>query len=88
MWRARFGRDFGPVVRQTTKLMNPSVTAGFFHADRRTDTRKLMVAISNFVRAAKNELLSKPSHGNVLLSAHTLSCLERRLTLQCPTSLL
>jgi hypothetical protein len=21
MWRARFGRDFGPVVRQTTKLM-------------------------------------------------------------------
>jgi len=21
-WRARFGRDFGPVVRQTTKLMN------------------------------------------------------------------
>ena len=22
MWRARFGRDFGPVVRQTTKLMD------------------------------------------------------------------
>ena len=22
MWRARFGRDFGPVVRQTTKWMN------------------------------------------------------------------
>jgi hypothetical protein len=22
MWRARFGRSFGPVVRQTTKLMN------------------------------------------------------------------
>jgi len=22
MWRARFGRGFGPVVRQTTKLMN------------------------------------------------------------------
>jgi hypothetical protein len=22
MWRARFGRDFGPVVRQTAKLMN------------------------------------------------------------------
>jgi hypothetical protein len=21
-WRARFGRGFGPVVRQTTKLMN------------------------------------------------------------------
>ena len=25
MWRARFGRGFGPVVRQTTKLMNPVV---------------------------------------------------------------
>jgi hypothetical protein len=24
MWRARFGRGFGPVVRQTTKLMNES----------------------------------------------------------------
>jgi hypothetical protein len=24
MWRARFGRGFGPVVRQTTKLMNYS----------------------------------------------------------------
>jgi hypothetical protein len=23
MWRARFGRGFGPVVRQTTKWMNP-----------------------------------------------------------------
>jgi hypothetical protein len=22
MWRARFGRGFGPVVRQTTKLIN------------------------------------------------------------------
>jgi hypothetical protein len=22
MWTARFGRGFGPVVRQTTKLMN------------------------------------------------------------------
>jgi hypothetical protein len=22
MWRARFGRGFGPVVKQTTKLMN------------------------------------------------------------------
>ena len=22
MWRARFGRGFGPVVRQTTELMN------------------------------------------------------------------
>jgi hypothetical protein len=22
MWRARFGRDFGPVVRQTTKSVN------------------------------------------------------------------
>jgi len=22
MWRARFGRGFGPVVRQTTKRMN------------------------------------------------------------------
>ena len=22
IWRARFGRGFGPVVRQTTKLMN------------------------------------------------------------------
>ena len=25
MWRARFGRGFGPVVRQTTKLMNEFV---------------------------------------------------------------
>jgi hypothetical protein len=24
MWRARFGRGFGPVVRQTAKLMNVS----------------------------------------------------------------
>jgi len=24
MWRARFGRGFGPVVRQTAKLMNTS----------------------------------------------------------------
>jgi hypothetical protein len=24
IWRARFGRGFGPVVRQTAKLMNPS----------------------------------------------------------------
>ena len=27
MWRARFGRGFGPVIRQTTKLtMNTSTT--------------------------------------------------------------
>jgi hypothetical protein len=26
MWRARFGKGFGPVVRQTTKLMNESAT--------------------------------------------------------------
>ena len=25
MWRARFGRGFGPVVRQTTKCMNDDV---------------------------------------------------------------
>jgi len=25
MWRARFGRGFGPVVRQTSKSMNESV---------------------------------------------------------------
>jgi hypothetical protein len=25
MWRARFGRGFGPVVRQTTKWMNSTV---------------------------------------------------------------
>ena len=27
VWRARFGRGFGPVVRQTTKWMNVSVCA-------------------------------------------------------------
>jgi hypothetical protein len=26
MWRARFGRDFGPVVRQTSKLINSRLT--------------------------------------------------------------
>jgi hypothetical protein len=26
LWRARFGRGFGPVVRQTTKLVNESAT--------------------------------------------------------------
>jgi len=25
MWRARFGRGFGPVVRQTTKRMNEAI---------------------------------------------------------------
>ena len=25
MWRARFGRGFGPVVRQTTKGMNTEI---------------------------------------------------------------
>ena len=25
MWRARFGRGFGPVLRQTTKLMNQTM---------------------------------------------------------------
>ena len=29
MWRARFGRDFGPVVRQTTKWMNTCQTCVF-----------------------------------------------------------
>jgi hypothetical protein len=33
MWRARFGRGFGPVVRQTTKWLNPYKKS----ADRRTD---------------------------------------------------
>jgi hypothetical protein len=31
MWRAGFGRGFGPVVRQTAKWMSP-VTAGIFWA--------------------------------------------------------
>jgi len=30
MWRARFGRGFGPVVRQATKLMNNIVKVGFY----------------------------------------------------------
>jgi hypothetical protein len=29
MWRARFGRGFGPVVRQTTKLTNTGVITCF-----------------------------------------------------------
>ena len=66
----------------------PSLRAGLFHADRWTDTRKLIVAFSNFVRATINELLSTLCHGNVLLSAHTLSSLEKRLTLQYSTTLL
>jgi hypothetical protein len=28
MWRARFGRVFGPVVRQTTKCMNINLSRG------------------------------------------------------------
>ena len=35
MWRARFGRGFGPVVRETTKLMNTveflGVIEGFYY---------------------------------------------------------
>jgi len=48
--------------------------------------RKLIVAFSNFARANKNELLSTLCHVNILLSDHTLSSLEERLTLQYPTS--
>jgi hypothetical protein len=35
MWRARFGRGFGPVVRQNTKWMN--------RADDRTATAKYSI---------------------------------------------
>jgi len=33
MWRSRFGRGFGPVVRQTTKWMNPTecITVLIYH---------------------------------------------------------
>jgi hypothetical protein len=31
MWRARFGRSFGPVVRQTTKGMNENVLWKYTH---------------------------------------------------------
>jgi hypothetical protein len=30
MWRARFGRGFGPVMRQTTKWMNSDLIAPFY----------------------------------------------------------
>ena len=31
MWRARFGRGFGPVVRQTTKLKRSRVKFSHIH---------------------------------------------------------
>jgi len=34
MWRARFGRGFGPVVRQTTKLMNDPIKETRFESDK------------------------------------------------------
>jgi hypothetical protein len=39
IWSARFGKGFGPVVRQITKEGggDPSMRAELFHADRRTN---------------------------------------------------
>jgi hypothetical protein len=42
MWRARFGRGFGPVVRQTTKLINEvdegmSMEHWWYDTDRETE---------------------------------------------------
>ena len=34
MWRARFGRGFGPVVRQTTKRMNSTCSLIVFQCGR------------------------------------------------------
>jgi hypothetical protein len=31
LWRARFGRGFGPFVRQTTKLINESYAVSQWH---------------------------------------------------------
>jgi hypothetical protein len=36
MWRARFGRGFGPVIRQTTELMNE------FNPNRHNSNRNIM----------------------------------------------
>ena len=34
MWRARFGRGFGPLVRETTKRLNPSYSLTVFQCGR------------------------------------------------------
>jgi len=39
MWRARFGRGFGPVVRQTTKWMNEYYTLTLCYVDLDTQIR-------------------------------------------------
>jgi hypothetical protein len=36
MWRARFGRSFGPVVRQITKWMNRKLGYGSRYSDQAT----------------------------------------------------
>jgi len=37
MWRARFGRGFGPVVRQTTKWIKLPSTTRYWRKDTRED---------------------------------------------------
>ena len=39
MWRARFGRGFGPVVRQTTKWMKYVSLVDWYHTQTRTKTK-------------------------------------------------
>jgi hypothetical protein len=39
MWRAYFGRGFGPVVRQTAKWMNEYITHRIWTGQQRTEKR-------------------------------------------------
>jgi hypothetical protein len=53
MWRARFGRSFGPVVRQTTELLN-SLRGSY----RRDGTRTLFLP--------RDQSASNLNNGNIL----------------------
>ena len=65
MWRARFGRGFGPVVRQTAKWMNESVCLLF--SLKATQASRIWLLVSVVSRRMK--LIA----GNLCLSAWALS---------------
>ena len=64
-WRARFGRGFGPIVRQTTKWMNRSNTNNKFHNILRPTVCKdrplplFTVFVNQYSRVMMTEIYSR-----------------------------
>jgi len=62
MWRAHFGRGFGPVVRQTTKWMNEYLRKVWFKKEKNKGKKKITLHCQRKERKRKNSSL--PHQGN------------------------